>query len=144
MNKGKYKIELNRSFFSSHSIRSNMNTTIANCKVCNIRPKYGNLKEWMSDVNNVYIGRSGVVFIEGCRYPPKASLFANPFKIGKDGDRNEVLEKYKLFIHDKLRANAYLREELMKLKGKTLGCWCFPEKCHGDVLIELLASDDFR
>ena len=31
-----------------------------------------------------------------------------------------------------------MREELNKLKGKNLGCWCYPEKCHGDVLIELI------
>lgn len=32
-----------------------------------------------------------------------------------------------------------LRElTLDELKGKTLGCWCKPECCHGDVLINLL------
>ena len=28
--------------------------------------------------------------------------------------------------------------DLFELKDKTLGCWCYPEKCHGDVLIELV------
>ncbi len=27
---------------------------------------------------------------------------------------------------------------LHKLKGKRLGCWCHPDKCHGDILVELL------
>ncbi len=31
-----------------------------------------------------------------------------------------------------------MKEELMKLKGKNLGCWCKPEGCHGDVLIKIL------
>ena len=28
------------------------------------------------------------------------------------------------------------------LKGKKLGCWCKPECCHGDVLVELLMNRD--
>jgi len=24
------------------------------------------------------------------------------------------------------------------MKGKNLGCWCFPEPCHGNVLLELI------
>ena len=24
------------------------------------------------------------------------------------------------------------------MKGKNLGCWCNPEPCHGDVLLELI------
>lgn len=31
-------------------------------------------------------------------------------------------------------------EELLLLKGKTLGCWCKPEACHGDVLVELVTK----
>jgi len=27
--------------------------------------------------------------------------------------------------------------QLTQLQDKTLGCWCFPLSCHGDVLIEL-------
>ena len=25
-----------------------------------------------------------------------------------------------------------------KLKNKVLGCWCKPDKCHGDILIKIL------
>jgi Domain of unknown function (DUF4326) len=34
-------------------------------------------------------------------------------------------------------ANPELLNQLHELKDKTLGCWCKPEKCHGDVLVEL-------
>ncbi len=52
---------------------------IVNLKVANIRPKYKNLKEWMDDENNVYIGRKGIVFTEKydrhhniyCYYQPR-------------------------------------------------------------------------
>lgn len=112
--------------------------SIVNCKVKYIRPKYQNLKDWIEDPNNVYIGRAGVVFIENQRFPKHASIFANPFKIGKDGTRTDVIEKYKTYIVEKLKKNKSLVQELAKLKGKNLGCWCAPYQCHGDVLLELI------
>ena len=36
---------------------------VVNCKVKFIREKYNNLKLWMEEKNNIYIGRSGIVFI---------------------------------------------------------------------------------
>lgn len=109
-----------------------MAATVVNVRVKNIRPKYANLKEWRSDPENVYIGRGRVVLIDGERYPRYDSIFANPFK-GED-----AIEKYrkylvKSFLHDHIRL-----EDLDELKGKNLGCWCKPEKCHGDVVIEFL------
>ena len=112
--------------------------SVVNCKVKYIRPKYNNLAEWMDDDNNVYIGRKGVVFIDGKRFPHKSSNFANPYKIGKDGCRNTVLSKYKTFITNKLNSNINLMHELHTLKGKTLGCFCKPKACHGDVYVEYL------
>lgn len=111
--------------------------SVVNVKVINIRPKYKNLEEWMKDENNVYIGRAGIVFINGKRYPSKSSIFANPYKIGKDGERNDVIIKYKKYILDKINTSIEYQEEFEKIKGKNLGCWCSPEKCHGDVLLEL-------
>lgn len=112
--------------------------SIVNCRVEHIRPKYHNLKEWMADPQNVYIGRKGVVFIEETRFPPNSSNFANPYKIGKDGTREEVLEKYRNYITKKLEDSESLRVELASLKGKNLGCWCSPEPCHGDILLLLI------
>jgi hypothetical protein len=43
--------------------------SVVNCKVKYIRPEYNNLKEWMNNPNNVYIGREGVVFIDKKRFP---------------------------------------------------------------------------
>jgi hypothetical protein len=59
-----------------------------------------------------YLYRSkGIVFINGARYPAKDSIWANPFKIGKDGpkgadskglfgDRTEVIQKYESYIRN--------------------------------------------
>ena len=114
--------------------------SVVNCKVRFIRPEYNNLKEWCEDERNVYIGRCGVVFIYNVRYPKKQSNFCNTFKIGKDGTREEVIEKYRCYIVERLKKDPKLKDELKQMKGKNLGCWCHPEPCHGDVLIELIAS----
>jgi hypothetical protein len=124
--------------------------SVVNVKVANIRPQYSNLKEWMNNPNNFYIGRSGVVFIDGIRFPSRQSDFANKFKINKkgvengkdggdgDGTRTECIAKYKDWINQQIQTNPKMKSLLLSLKGKTLGCWCKPEECHGDVLLELI------
>lgn len=114
--------------------------SVINCKVKYIRPLYNNLQEWMNDENNIYIGRAGVIFINNERYPKQSSIFCNPFKIGRDGNRNEVLDKYKDYIIKKLDNDINLRNELMKLKDKNLGCWCAPDPCHGNILLDLISK----
>ncbi len=82
------------------------------------------VKHWKRDGADVYIGRP--------------SAFGNPFHIGRDGTREEVIEKYRTW----LRANPYLmRLARRELIGRTLGCWCAPHACHGDELA-LVANGD--
>jgi len=66
--------------------------------------------------NGVYIGRG--------------SKWGNPFPIGKDGSRAEVITKYIAYL---LRHQALL-DALPELKDKMLVCFCAPLACHGDVL----------
>jgi len=112
-------------------------TKITNVKVSNIRPTYNNLEEWINDPNNVYIGRKGIVFINGTRFPKNDSIWCNPYKIDNNTTRQQVIQKYKTYIKDKIKKEN-LTDELLKLKNKNLGCWCKPEACHGDVLIEII------
>ncbi len=65
-------------------------------------------------------------------YIGRPSKWGNPFKIGADGTREEVIEKYRNYIQD-----SYLLDHIQELKGKTLGCYCKPAACHGDILAEL-------
>jgi len=109
--------------------------SIVNCKVKYIRPQYDNLKKWTANSNNIYIGRAGVVFINKERFPKKASIFANPYKIDKNTSREEVLEKYKKYIIEKILNDKSFYLQLLKLRGKNLGCWCHPDPCHGDILL---------
>jgi hypothetical protein len=66
-------------------------------------------------------------------YIGRPSKWGNPFVVGKDGSREEVIEKYRTY----LLQNAELLASLHELKGKILGCWCKPKACHGDVLAEM-------
>lgn len=116
--------------------------SVVNVKVAHLRPAYENLKEWMADsANNEYVGRAGVVFVDGVRFPPRASEFANPFKIGKDGTREEVLEKYSVYMKERLGKQPALLEKLVGLRGKRLGCWCAPEPCHANILLVLIEEN---
>lgn len=113
--------------------------SIVNVKVEHIRKQgYGNLEDWMKDPSNVYVGRAGIVFIRKERFPKQTSVWANPFKVGKDGTRDEVIGKFRAYMKERLKSDPSLVQDLLQLEGKCLGCWCKPEACHGDVLLELV------
>ncbi len=88
--------------------------------------KVVNLKH---DDYDIYIGRGSKW---GCPYtiikdrPTKADFIVDT--------REEALAKYKEYI----LARPDLMDALDELDGKTLGCYCKPLSCHGDVLIELI------
>lgn len=86
---------------------------------------------------DVYIGRK--IHIGGWNL--QESKWSNPYTL-KDSDNNRdvVLEKYREYVLS--RQN--LLDSLEELRGKRLGCWCKPEKCHGDVLAELLQKNDTK
>jgi len=71
-------------------------------------------------------------------YIGRGSTWGNPYRIGPDGSRKEVIEKYRDYILDRLMHEDELIEELLKLDGKRLACYCKPEPCHGDVLVEII------
>ena len=66
-------------------------------------------------------------------YIGRPSKWGNPFVIGKDGTREDVIAKYETWIE----TQPQLMNALPELRGKALGCWCSPKSCHGDVLVRL-------
>ena len=70
--------------------------------------------------NSVYVGRP--------------SVWGNPFIIGKDGCREEVIMKYRTFLFRNKELTEKVKEELA---GKNLICFCSPKSCHADVLLEI-------
>ena len=76
--------------------------------------------------------------------------YGNPFTHKKDtlasvvlGSREECIEAFRKWVlqedymHIEPERRNWIRENLHTLKGKTLGCWCKPQSCHGDVLLAL-------
>jgi hypothetical protein len=82
-------------------------------------PYHGKVVHCEKEPYDVYIGRG--------------SIWGNKFEIGKDGNRDTVIKKYKEYILNK----PSLLKRVNELYGKTLGCYCAPLPCHGDVLIKL-------
>lgn len=72
-------------------------------------------------------------------YIGRPSKWGNPFVIGKDGTRKDVIEKYRKYLWVKLENKEITVKELSELHGKVLGCFCSPEPCHGDVLLKASA-----
>jgi hypothetical protein len=86
--------------------------------------------------------KSDIIEVVHCRKSPydvyigRPSKWGNPFEIGPDGSRSEVIEKYRRWIQTQPELIASLQE----LDGLRLGCWCSPKACHGDVLVALRAQ----
>lgn len=83
--------------------------------------------------DKIYIGRNS--------YGLKCSVLSNKFKIGIDGNRDEVVEKYRRWLWIEFNKKGEVYEELVKISKRViegeeikLVCWCSPEKCHGDVI----------
>ncbi len=77
----------------------------------------------------VYVGRAMP------RYNLLASKYGNPFKTGFDGNREQVIDKYRSRILNILQStDSHFLDEL---RGKDLVCWCTPEPCHADILLAL-------
>ena len=98
-------------------------TTVVNLKGHRDDPAYADV---------VYVGRA---MHRGC-WHLAASPLASPFRPGKDGTREEVLEKYRAY----LLSRPDLLALLPALRGRRLGCWCLPEPCHAQVVAELADS----
>lgn len=103
-------------------VRSNMTET----KVVRLRRKEGKIVQGC----DIYIGRQCTM---GGWNLPKSDWY-NPINVKDCKDRTDCLQQYL----DYMRTRPDLLARLGELKGKTLGCWCKPEMCHGDVLKALI------
>jgi hypothetical protein len=74
-------------------------------------------------------------------YIGRPSIFGNPFEIGKDGNREDVIKKYREYFYERIEKDINFRAKIRNLKGKILGCWCKPEDCHGDIIVDFLLKE---
>lgn len=85
-------------------------------------PRVFNIKDENIPRSAIYVGRG--------------TLWGNPFKIGKDGTRNEVCERFEREILPTL--------DVSELRGKDLICHCFPKRCHATSLLKKANSIFFE
>ena len=64
----------------------------------------------------------------------RRTKWRNPFRLGADGDREQVIALYRADLWRRIRSGEVPLEELAELDGCWLACWCEPLPCHGDVL----------
>lgn len=103
---------------------------------CSARALRGILPNIARDIRALKAAMPGQTTVVHCRrdafdvYIGRPSKWGNPFLIGQDGNRQEVVEKYEQW----LQTRPELLAQIKGLKGKRLGCYCAPLLCHGDVL----------
>ena len=78
---------------------------------------------------DIYIGRAG---------KGQDGYFGNPFKILPKQTKGSTLTKYKEYFYNRLNTDPEFKSRIHELKGKTLGCFCKPNSCHGDIIKEYL------
>lgn len=94
---------------------------------------------------NKHHGKSG-------EYIGRGSPLGNPFVIGKDGSREQVIAKYRVWLNEQImRKNPVILDELNRLgnkaideKGLALQCFCYPKPCHGEVIKEKLVKAMYK
>lgn len=79
-------------------------------------------------------------------YIGRPSKWGNPFTHLSDrktraefivSSREEAIQRYEKYL-----SSSGLIVDIEELRGKVLGCWCKPKRCHGDVLARLLNELD--
>lgn len=91
-----------------------------------------NFQEPSFDFVSVYIGRP--------------SALGNPFKIGDGVTRQESLERYRIYLNDRIKKrDENIIKELNRIYEIALSgvdvylvCHCKPKPCHGDYLKHIL------
>lgn len=76
----------------------------------------------------------GEMFPTPAIYIGRKSKWGNPFIIGRDGTRSQVIEKFRREVLPDL--------DLSELRGKHLVCHCAPLPCHGDVILWALGKNN--
>ena len=87
-------------------------------------------------VNMRTYGREGVTAID------RSTIFGNPFAISGTTSREESIKLYHQWFEYNIANDQEFRKAVEQLRGKTLGCWCKPKACHGDVIVEWLEGNN--
>jgi hypothetical protein len=93
---------------------------------------------------DVYVGRAS-------SFSPKTvagsdGRFGNPILVGEycracqgyHSTGGATLGCYEKYLRGKLATDESFKADVIGLKGKVLGCWCFPQPCHADILLKVV------
>jgi hypothetical protein len=81
--------------------------------------------------HDVYIGRPG---------KGQNGYFGNPFGVQEFG--TAAMELYETYFRYRIKTDTEFSRRVLDLQGKTLGCFCRPGICHGDVIVEWLHNNE--
>ena len=96
------------------------------CEIYDNFSKQTKIVNVYKDDYDVYIGRP--------------IIYGNPYIIGIDGDRDKVINKFEIYFNNRIKTDHYYKKRVLLLKGLTLGCYCAPQKCHGDIYVNWLEN----
>lgn len=80
-------------------------------------------------------------------YCGRGSIFGNPYthiKYKKTlaefvvNTRDESIDKYKEYFYNRINTDVEFKNAVINLKGKTCACFCFPARCHLNIIKEWL------
>lgn len=90
---------------------------------------------------DVYIGRSG---------KGRDGYFGNPIRVDEVCDvcgdvhhsSGETLHCFEAYFNDRIMNDDAFKLRVIELRGKRLGCFCKPKKCHGDIIVRYLDTEN--
>lgn len=91
-------------------------------------------------INKRDLLRTGAVHIDGY-YVGRPSILGNPFPASDESQRDEVIEKYRVWLRQEYCKKGAVYTELHILADKhkrgediNLICWCAPKRCHAEII----------
>ncbi|HEC65134.1 MAG TPA: DUF4326 domain-containing protein [bacterium] len=71
-------------------------------------------------------------------YIGRPSIFGNPYR---SGSRDENCDHYEEYFQSRIQNDSGFKRQVLTLKDKRLGCFCKPERCHGDTIVAYLEGE---
>lgn len=70
-------------------------------------------------------------------YIGRPTKWGNPYPMPREALRDEVCDKYELYMATRLINGVVTQDDFNELQGKDLQCFCAPKRCHGDTILLL-------
>lgn len=111
--------------FSDYALSPLKKTTASDCKLRHLI-----MTDSLPILVNIHHKKKYDVYIG------RGSVWGNPFVISKEMPRQKCITAYKHHLWQLILSGEITIDMLHNLKGKVLGCFCVPQSCHGEVIID--------